>query len=103
STRRHTRFSRDWSSDVCSSDLTIDLHLEKEKLHARLAWCYGDLSMANALIHCGKALQNENVKNKGVEVALKTMHRTLENSGCVRSEERRVGKGRVMRRWGSRK
>src|SRR5207302_4419899 len=22
--RRHTRFSRDWSSDVCSSDLTIN-------------------------------------------------------------------------------
>src|SRR5690606_39862358 len=22
--RRHTRFSRDWSSDVCSSDLRID-------------------------------------------------------------------------------
>src|SRR5207302_7027588 len=21
--RRHTRFSRDWSSDVCSSDLTV--------------------------------------------------------------------------------
>src|SRR5690606_39459788 len=39
--RRHTRFSRDWSSDVCSSDLTIEFnedvvafiptrHLEKE-------------------------------------------------------------------------
>src|SRR5690606_41067118 len=26
SSRRHTRFSRDWSSDVCSSDLTLDLH-----------------------------------------------------------------------------
>src|SRR5690606_39474401 len=25
SRRRHTRFSRDWSSDVCSSDLGIDL------------------------------------------------------------------------------
>src|SRR5436309_13339561 len=25
SRRRHTRFSRDWSSDVCSSDLTSDL------------------------------------------------------------------------------
>src|SRR5690606_40466204 len=25
SRRRHTRFSRDWSSDVCSSDLTITL------------------------------------------------------------------------------
>src|SRR5690606_40482605 len=24
SRRRHTRFSRDWSSDVCSSDLIID-------------------------------------------------------------------------------
>src|SRR5690606_39721435 len=24
SRRRHTRFSRDWSSDVCSSDLTIE-------------------------------------------------------------------------------
>src|SRR5690606_39703262 len=27
SRRRHTRFSRDWSSDVCSSDLTFDLAL----------------------------------------------------------------------------
>src|SRR5690606_24237921 len=25
SRRRHTRFSRDWSSDVCSSDLTLTL------------------------------------------------------------------------------
>src|SRR5690606_40532476 len=25
SRRRHTRFSRDWSSDVCSSDLTSDM------------------------------------------------------------------------------
>src|SRR5690606_39558974 len=26
SRRRHTRFSRDWSSDVCSSDLEITLN-----------------------------------------------------------------------------
>src|SRR5690606_40134997 len=26
SRRRHTRFSRDWSSDVCSSDLDLDTH-----------------------------------------------------------------------------
>src|SRR5690606_40287540 len=25
SRRRHTRFSRDWSSDVCSSDLTLEV------------------------------------------------------------------------------
>src|SRR5690606_40059043 len=29
SRRRHTRFSRDWSSDVCSSDLPIALAAER--------------------------------------------------------------------------
>src|SRR5690606_40715423 len=28
SRRRHTRFSRDWSSDVCSSDLHLDANQE---------------------------------------------------------------------------
>src|SRR5690606_40915992 len=32
SRRRHTRFSRDWSSDVCSSDLNCWLLLEALKL-----------------------------------------------------------------------
>src|SRR3989449_4483729 len=31
SRRRHTRCSRDWSSDVCSSDLVCRLLLEKKK------------------------------------------------------------------------
>src|SRR5690606_40199915 len=30
SRRRHTRFSRDWSSDVCSSDLTVALGWKKQ-------------------------------------------------------------------------
>src|SRR5690606_40369834 len=30
SRRRHTRFSRDWSSDVCSSDLQIHQELKDE-------------------------------------------------------------------------
>src|SRR5690606_7153888 len=34
SRRRHTRFSRDWSSDVCSSDLTLK-NLEERGLIAR--------------------------------------------------------------------
>src|SRR5690606_40072271 len=35
SRRRHTRFSRDWSSDVCSSDLGIlaRRHLEQDQQH----------------------------------------------------------------------
>src|SRR5690606_39472775 len=32
SRRRHTRFSRDWSSDVCSSDLRIKSMRQKENL-----------------------------------------------------------------------
>src|SRR5690606_33675515 len=31
SRRRHTRFSRDWSSDVCSSDLIVPAFEELEK------------------------------------------------------------------------
>src|SRR5690606_39389176 len=35
SRRRHTRFSRDWSSDVCSSDLKapLDKYHRRERLH----------------------------------------------------------------------
>src|SRR5690606_40278618 len=31
SRRRHTRFSRDWSSDVCSSDLVLKGWIEQQK------------------------------------------------------------------------
>src|SRR5690606_39403631 len=36
SRRRHTRFSRDWSSDVCSSDLVslhIETHVREDRIH----------------------------------------------------------------------
>src|SRR5690606_2888978 len=40
---RHTRFSRDWSSDVCSSDLTLeglaDVEVEGEPLRPARADC----------------------------------------------------------------
>src|SRR5690606_36607042 len=31
--RRHTRFSRDWSSDVCSSDLAANVLFNNEKVY----------------------------------------------------------------------
>src|SRR5207302_4856511 len=34
--RRHTRFSRDWSSDVCSSDLRREHHMETASLPSDL-------------------------------------------------------------------
>src|SRR5690606_39595781 len=36
SRRRHTRFSRDWSSDVCSSDLVVKIGTNI--LTARASW-----------------------------------------------------------------
>src|SRR5215510_15612819 len=36
SRRRHTRWPRDWSSDVCSSDLDVDAELERGGRHQRL-------------------------------------------------------------------
>src|SRR5690606_40372570 len=35
SRRRHTRFSRDWSSDVCSSDLDVFFRLSYEEYYRR--------------------------------------------------------------------
>src|SRR5690606_40899541 len=40
--RRHTRFSRDWSSDVCSSDLVIsEQTMTDTTLHAALKRYFG--------------------------------------------------------------
>ena len=56
---------------------------EDQKPGSRLAWCYGDLCMANALVHCGKALQNHTWKTQGINIALKTTKRNFESAGCM--------------------
>src|SRR5690606_430516 len=38
SRRRHTRFSRDWSSDVCSSDLQDTTHIRMEPIDKELRY-----------------------------------------------------------------
>jgi lantibiotic biosynthesis protein len=70
---------------VCCFPTAIDV-VPKENTdtpYSRHAWCYGDLCMANTLIHCGKALHRNDWKDKGIKVGLKTTHRTIENSGCT--------------------
>src|SRR4030095_2066984 len=75
----------EYKDEVYSFPIAIDVEPKDkaEKPNSRLAWCYGDLCMAFALIHCGIALGNEEWKHKGIDVAVKTTHRTFENSGCV--------------------
>ncbi|HEY6957175.1 MAG TPA: lanthionine synthetase C family protein [Flavisolibacter sp.] len=56
---------------------------EKSPPSSRLAWCYGDLCVANMLIHCGSSLDRVEWEDRGIEIALKTVHRRFEDAGCV--------------------
>src|SRR5690606_40348248 len=72
SRRRHTRFSRDWSSDVCSSDLVV-----------------GDTPDASWRVN-GRVYATQIIGNTVVVGGAFT---TATSSSGERSEERRVGKG----------
>src|SRR3712207_8030657 len=76
SRRRHTRYWRDWSSDVCSSDLEL-LDLVQDAYSIGLGETSGEAPIVPTLL----------VQKDG-EVSL---HRVALD-GDVRSEERRVGK-----------
>src|SRR5437870_10890890 len=77
SRRRHTRWPRDWSSDVCSSDL---------ELHARrqIVWRHSKrlLQTPHRFVVSSETLQHDRVEIQPLE----------------RSEERRVGK-ECRSRW----
>src|SRR5690606_39492596 len=87
SRRRHTRFSRDWSSDVCSSDLEpLDESLRSTaRRYVELHWRWFD-RYATEQTHW---LAPDNVQFDPAEVV--AMRTSPTNIG-LRSEERRVGK-----------
>src|SRR5690606_40346443 len=80
SRRRHTRFSRDWSSDVCSSDL---------KQGNRLLCFFNGLAF-DQIRHHGAGSHAD-----GTAFAFEF---DVFNSVVLRSEERRVGK-ECISRW----
>jgi lantibiotic modifying enzyme len=70
------------------TSIEIEKNDEEQKQGSRLAWCYGDLCMANALVHCGRALQDHNPiatgwKAQGIDIAIKTTKRNFESAGCM--------------------
>src|SRR5207249_5360237 len=90
SRRRHTRSKRDWSSDVCSSDLfnihdLVEVNVEAVREHHHLALAESALDLG--LEHMALALigqqDHDHVGHLG-----RLVHR---------SEERRVGKERRSR------
>src|SRR3712207_7708654 len=86
SRRRHTRYWRDWSSDVCSSDLLVPMD-------EALAACAIDVS---GRPYCGWSaeLPPGRIGNFDHELA-EEFFRAIANT---RSEERRVGK-ECRSRW----
>src|SRR5690606_40887234 len=80
SRRRHTRFSRDWSSDVCSSDL------------------FQNISMKNIYVSGSgiagffMGLPEMKLKNVILENSVLEAEKGITAIDASRSEERRVGK-----------
>src|SRR5690625_7196230 len=79
SRRRHTRWPRDWSSDVCSSDLNIGIFNEAYTTHKRVK------QIANHKYR----VSSTNILNEYAEDNGSVRH---EMAVELRSEERRVGK-----------
>src|SRR5690606_39906291 len=95
SRRRHTRFSRDWSSDVCSSDLIPVTDAEATVME--VLWQSSPRSSEDVVAAVAPA-------TGWAEPTIKTLLNRLLNKGAIsaereRSEERRVGKECGARRW----
>src|SRR5690606_41133558 len=89
SRRRHTRFSRDWSSDVCSSDLfsnesTLGMRWPKY-------WSFSFSIIPSKEIPGLISFRMDWLDLLAVQGTLKSL--LQHHSSKARSEERRVGKG----------
>src|SRR5699024_11676803 len=89
SRRRHTRSKRDWSSDVCSSDLSV----QAGHCQYRVPFIIKGAFPITAFYHC--QLPGENFRKK-IPISAGWLQKSAFNSFCFlfykRSEERRVGK-----------
>src|SRR5207247_3735561 len=86
SRRRHTRSTRDWSSDVCSSDLVVMVNVEADALAGPL--------MARRAATAGVVYSLAYGDQPALICELVEWARA-----CGRSEERRVGKECGSRWW----
>src|SRR5207245_7129918 len=92
-----TRCYRDWSSDVCSSDLTNQAYLSITLHWIDKQWCMQHILLDIIPIHenhTGLALAEKFLSTlKDYNIEHKILAVTMDNAAnMVRSEERRVGK-----------
>src|SRR5260370_30664377 len=88
SRRRHTRFKCDWSSDVCSSDLTR----HSEHAHERACFC---LTVSGGF---DESFGRRTIRCKPLSVLFCPPYQLHRDTFGGRSEERRVGK-ECRSRW----
>src|SRR3712207_6848026 len=84
SRRRHTRYWRDWSSDVCSSDLRLFSELT-----------YDEQAFRNLLVHGSQLSGALAERSPDISALVGNLNRMMTT---IRSEERRVGK-ECRSRW----
>src|SRR5690606_39757978 len=90
SRRRHTRFSRDWSSDVCSSDLAVPTGVPHITVAAGLGERLAREQKPGA--------DDQALGDGGGQAVVGSTTVTDGGEAPVRSEERRVGKGWIYGR-----
>src|SRR5699024_11973569 len=83
SRRRHTRSKRDWSSDVCSSDLTINSKVDSALAGALELVNMDTVPVMSIITGHGEMLSTSNMA---------AFVDNMEQNNFQRSEERRVGK-----------
>src|SRR5690606_40864595 len=93
--RRHTRFSRDWSSDVCSSDLADACKIATRRNQSgaapvRMRWKREQRLLEQILPIAGEFLFGGDTRRQ----RLLASAGGADNDAVARSEERRVGNGR---------
>src|SRR5699024_11794069 len=90
SRRRHTRSKRDWSSDVCSSDLRAKMIFDRKEQTKRVVMFPPNKIKTSAIENTGAKLRyGSNSAANRTSIAAMTV---LPLKKIVRSEERRVGK-----------
>src|SRR5690606_40151349 len=92
---RHTRFSRDWSSDVCSSDLRLERLIDtcQKDLPPLKEFVLPGGSLVPSLLHLARTICRR-AERHGVRLSRKESAESMAITylNRLRSEERRVGK-----------
>src|SRR5207302_2219370 len=96
SRRRHTRFSRDWSSDVCSSDLVSTpaglpsmLNVFLEYLDGKPAGVLTSLASVRRVFASGEALPPSHVRKFNDEIGRASCRERVERTGVEGGVERK--------------